>query len=269
MFSRFWQLTGKGDLHVLCPIIELNITSWGKTYNTRGAKALTKDDCLQLYSIPSTPANLILKFFCILALHIAARQCETTYLNWECLEVLKTTENDKCYKLSFARKIRRGTGSALPQYCIIDGEIEVLYITTFYCFFNLIIQVAIIDQYISCFALSERKSKDRRFRQLTSDRDGKIISTQKQVGKNTIADFGKQIAKLLGKSDWNLYTSHTFRRTAATVCADAGMKLPQIKSTTGHKSDSVVQGYIDKSIVQKYTSAEALSVSGNKKKSSR
>jgi len=50
------------------------------------------------------------------------------------------------------------------------------------------------------------------------------------------------------------------------VCADAGMTLPQIKSTTGHKSDSVVQGYIDNSMVQKKTSADALSVSAGKKR---
>ena len=45
------------------------------------------------------------------------------------------------------------------------------------------------------------------------------------------------------------------------------MTLPQIKSTTGHKSDTVVQGYIDNSMVQKHTSADAISVSGLKKES--
>jgi len=63
-----------------------------------------------------------------------------------------------------------------------------------------------------------------------------------------------------------MYSSHTLRRTADTVYADAGMTLPQIKSTTGHKSDSVVQGYIDNSMVQKRTSADALSVGGLKKR---
>jgi len=43
------------------------------------------------------------------------------------------------------------------------------------------------------------------------------------------------------------------------------MTLPQIKSTTGHKSDSVVQGYIDNSIAQKRTSADAISVSRKRK----
>jgi len=63
------------------------------------------------------------------------------------------------------------------------------------------------------------------------------------------------------KLDWNMYTSHTFRGTAATVCAEAGMSLPQIKSSTGHQSDSVVQGYIDNSMVRKPSSADAFSVS--------
>jgi len=44
------------------------------------------------------------------------------------------------------------------------------------------------------------------------------------------------------------------------------MTLPQIKSTTGHKSDTVVQGYIDNSMVQKRISADALSVGKSKKR---
>ena len=90
---------------------------------------------------------------------------------------------------------------------------------------------------------------------------------QKHVGENTLAAYGKQIAKLIGKTDWNLFTSLTFRRTVDTVCADAGMTLPQLKSTMGHKSDRVVQRYIDNSmLLQKRTSADALTVSGIKKK---
>jgi len=42
--------------------------------------------------------------------------------------------------------------------------------------------------------------------------------------------------------------------------ADCGMSLAQIKSASGHKSDRVVQKYIDNSSVQKRTAATALGV---------
>jgi len=131
MFVRFWQLTGKGNLHVLCPIIELNITCWETIYNSKVAKTLTKEDCLALYSLPSTSSNLILKCFCILALHIAGRNCETTYLTWDCLHVLHNDDNEKSYRLTFERKKRRGVASTHSQYCIITGETEVLNNTLF------------------------------------------------------------------------------------------------------------------------------------------
>jgi hypothetical protein len=39
--------------------------------------------------------------------------------------------------------------------------------------------------------------------------------------------------------------------------------LPQIKAATGHKSDAVVQGYIDRSKHQQTLVAEAVSLEGN------
>jgi hypothetical protein len=43
------------------------------------------------------------------------------------------------------------------------------------------------------------------------------------------------------------------------MCADAGFTLPQIKAVTGHKSDTVVQSYIDNSKRQKLAAALAVS----------
>lgn len=83
---------------------------------------------------------------------------------------------------------------------------------------------------------------------------------KKTVGKNTLANFGKDIARLLGKEDWEGYSGHCWRRTSATFCAESGFSLPEIKNVTGHKSDTAVQGYIDSSTRMKRKAAGALSV---------
>jgi len=121
MFARFWQLTGKGNLKTICPIIELNLKSWESTYDSKSAKSLTKEDCLQLYSLPNTSRTLAYKFFCVVAMHIAGRSCETIYLTWKCLEALHNDDNEKFYRLTFDRKKRRSVASIFAQYCLITG----------------------------------------------------------------------------------------------------------------------------------------------------
>lgn len=59
------------------------------------------------------------------------------------------------------------------------------------------------------------------------------------------------------------YTGHCWRRTTATMAAEYVMSLPQIKQITGHKSYTVVQGYIDSSIQTKTSAASTLSLLQN------
>ena len=56
-----------------------------------------------------------------------------------------------------------------------------------------------------------------------------------------------RVATILGLKKPELYTGHTFRRTAITMCASKGMTLSEIKLISGHKSDTVAQKYIDQS----------------------
>jgi len=66
-------------------------------------------------------------FFCILAIHAAARNSETTNLTWSCLEALHNNETDeKQYKLNYLRSKRRGMAAPHTNCCLITGEKEVL-----------------------------------------------------------------------------------------------------------------------------------------------
>jgi hypothetical protein len=87
-------------------------------------------------------------------------------------------------------------------------------------------------------------------------RDGSIVATKQVVGKNKAALIGKEVASTLGLADPELYTSRCWRRMTGTWGAEAGLSLPEIKELTGHKSDRVCQGYIDRSVIQKRPGAD-------------
>lgn len=80
-------------------------------------------------------------------------------------------------------------------------------------------------------------------------RNGKC--TRQPMGKNKISCIPKAIAAFLNLPDINLYTGHCFRRTSATLLADAGADLTVIKRHGGWKSSTVAEGYLEDSLENK------------------
>ena len=126
MFMRFWQLSGKGHLRTLCPSIELDLLAWESDYNVKVATTFCKEDIVIFYGLPNTPEILSLKLFLVLAIHIAARSCETTNLTWGNVDSMVDSRGVCSYKITFERKKRRGLANAQPQYCLITGTEEVV-----------------------------------------------------------------------------------------------------------------------------------------------
>lgn len=71
------------------------------------------------------------------------------------------------------------------------------------------------------------------------------------IGKNKIANMPQQIATFLNLPNPELYSGHCFRRTSATLLADAGADLTMVKRHGGWKSSTVAEGYIEDSIQNK------------------
>ena len=86
----------------------------------------------------------------------------------------------------------------------------------------------------------ELKHGTRLFRKLTTS----TLVPGQPVGKNTLATIGVSLAELLELPDHKKYTGHYWRRTAATLAAESGSTLAEIKTLTGHNSDTVAYGYI-------------------------
>lgn len=103
-------------------------------------------------------------------------------------------------------------------------------------------------------ALRPPNRSDKRY--LTAYNKGK--STNLPVGINKIRSVPGAVASYLGLSEPEKYTGHTSRRSSATLFADAGGNLGQLKQLGGWKSSTVAESYVDQSTVAKLNAARRL-----------
>jgi integrase len=82
--------------------------------------------------------------------------------------------------------------------------------------------------------------------------------TNQNIGMNTVAKVPKDIAEFLKLPEPQLYTGHCFRRTSATLLANAGGDLTQIKRHGGWKSSTVAEGYIEDAITNKIDTSKKI-----------
>ncbi|XP_074103492.1 uncharacterized protein LOC141530340 [Cotesia typhae] len=75
--------------------------------------------------------------------------------------------------------------------------------------------------------------------------------TCQPIGINKFGSMPRTIAEFLKLENANKYTGHSFRRTSATLLADAGGDMTVMKRHGGWKSSTVVEGYIADSVNNK------------------
>jgi Phage integrase family len=121
----------------------------------------------------------------------------------------------------------------------------------------------IVAEYMALFNDEQKVGKFFKKLKWSTDAVQVIQATKIVVGKNKMADYCKDIARYLGLPNPNSYTGHTLRRTAITWAANAGLPLSQIKCLSGHRSDTVVQGYIDTSDHMRNITAGAVTVNAS------
>lgn len=82
--------------------------------------------------------------------------------------------------------------------------------------------------------------------------------TQQPIGINKFGSMPKLIASYLNLPDPNSYTGHSFRRTSATLLAEAGADIITLKRHGGWKSNTVAEGYIEQSLSNKKKISEQI-----------
>lgn len=71
------------------------------------------------------------------------------------------------------------------------------------------------------------------------------------MGKHSIAKIPKEMASFLKLPNPELYTGHSYRRSATTIAADNGASIEELKRLGDWKSTSVVERYIQNSVSYK------------------
>lgn len=92
-------------------------------------------------------------------------------------------------------------------------------------------------------------------------RNGKI--TNQPCGHNAIGGFPKKIAAFLKLENAHGFTGHCFRRTSATLLANTGGDILQLKKLGGWKSSAVAEGYVENSLHGQVKIANMLSHTEN------
>lgn len=86
--------------------------------------------------------------------------------------------------------------------------------------------------------------------------DGKVQN--RPIGKNHFADLTKSIAKWLKLPNPDSYTSHSLRRTGATLLAEGGITTEALRQYGGWKNAGTAQMYIESTERNKKRLAEAV-----------
>lgn len=104
----------------------------------------------------------------------------------------------------------------------------------------------------------QNQSSSRFVRKITN----KMKGGKQPVGINTLNKYTKEIAGFLGLKEPDRYTTHSLRRTGATILAEAGLSLATIKAAGGWRSDTVASGYIVHSTAMQRSISEAIQQQG-------
>lgn len=94
--------------------------------------------------------------------------------------------------------------------------------------------------------LKMRPSNAKTNRLFLQWRKGKCVN--QVMGKHSIAKIPKEVATFLKLPEPQTYTGHSYRRSGATMAADAGFSITELKRLGGWKSDKVCEGYIQESL---------------------
>ncbi|KAJ1421551.1 hypothetical protein B484DRAFT_399427 [Ochromonadaceae sp. CCMP2298] len=251
VLKKMWQYTQRGCLAAKAPLVTDLLDAWDKEHRTKQSAVFTREHIIQLLQMPDCPKVLLNKTYAVVSLTLAGRGIEAYNTVVGDVTRVEDGAGNVSYQVAFDRVKQHTTTSSDRHMAVINGQLE----------------VRTLDAFIAtrpAGPVGEVEKTKKFFRQISSTAGGKLKTSwaAQNVGKASLANIGREVAKMLEISYWLQFTGHCWRRTAITFGPNAGMSLPQLKAMSGHHSDSVVQGYIDKGMPMKLLAAGATLVSG-------
>lgn len=149
------------------------------------------------------------KVYAVVAIAFAARGAEAYMLTWD--RVSRMTDDSSSqsyYKLMYERVKPHGEPDT-EAYALISGTLE----------------NQVLDEYHACFTDDMKAEAEGRFLRKLTTSGNRLRATKQKVGKNVVADIGKQIAEILQLENPDKYTGHCWRRTSITMMTNSGMVI--------------------------------------------
>ena len=233
MVGSYYEAYKGSKPHDDLPLINKVLKQWEKSDTVKKASTFESEEIFKyLKEAPDDDFHLVRKVAMILALNGLERKNEIT---WTTIDELKF--NVDCILVTFDR-LKSSGESKKSQFMITDSLMR-----------------SIVSKYYNLFSEEQKCSKERFFRKMIK---GRI--TQGVIGENMIAKIGEDVARWLGYSpeDAKKYTSHCFRRSAATMLVESGVSHNVLKIAGGWRSDKACEGYINDSSKMKRSIADLL-----------
>jgi integrase len=187
-----------------------------------------------IFSAPNDGVFLVMKLVILFCYYSALRMSE-------CVKILRSDVTQTSTGI-LAKIIRKKTDKAgLGQTFVIPNIPDAKYNP--------------VDLYKDYMYQTQRNTHARLW--LTRDLKSGYFKNA-PIGKNTIAKYPRMVAEFLGLENPSSYTGHSLRATSATILADAGVSMENLKRHGQWKSSSVVEGYIHDSMKQKIDMATSL-----------
>lgn len=194
-----------------------------RTHLPKKAPVFSQDDLNRfLIESPSTPDFVTQKLTVLFAINGALRCKEIAYIHWNDVEL----EDDGLFvSVPCSKTDQNKTGFRF--FCPKSDD-------------ERLCALAIFDKYKSFF--TEESIEGRLFRKFRNNKP-----TKQPLGYHYFEKVARSIATFLQIENSEKYTSHSFRRSAATIISNNGATVEQIKSFGRWKSTTVMEGYLENS----------------------
>lgn len=223
--NKWCQISFGTDLGDYCPALKALIKSndANREIPVKKAKIFNVEDVERfLRDAPNEGKMLALKVVLILGFYGGLRKSEILSCKFENL-----SEEGGGFRVCFSPSKKKKKNAPMIPFLVLPKEDKSS------C------PVEILKLYIS--QVKERKGRIlKNFHQ----KGRKYIQ---DMGENTVKEAPKTIAKFLNLPDYKEFSSHSFRRTSATVMADNGGSALQMKSKFGWSHESTIKEYFDHS----------------------
>ena len=229
ILKSYFEYEHRLDLGQNLPGVPRLLKQWEKVEETKKSKVLSYFLVLTLFQVftkaeiekflsecPNTIEHIHLKLVVVIGCYGLLRGIEIETLSFEQIKF----EGEICF-VTVNRKKHGGPVKG-SRFAITDP-----------------IGVDIVHRYFEFSPESERKG--RLLRYFVANK-----GTQRPIGKNKLGKYPQEVAKFLALDPAG-FSGHCWRRTGATILAEADVSVIQLKHAGGWRSDQVCQDYVEES----------------------